>query len=167
MFTQYFNVVYNLARRSGHDIKSVRNIPAFLGSLLVLFIAPAIYEGMLRDDDQPEEDEEGMFGGWGKWASIKSVNYAMATVPVLRDVGPYTMAKITGVGYTSSLRLSPMTAALESYIRTAKILLDSDAEWEDKVEKGTESASYLTGFFITATQLRGTYTTTLMMTSLI
>ena len=145
MFTQYFNVVYNLARRSGHNIGSVRNVPAFLGSMMILCVAPAIYEGMLRDDDQPEEDEEGLFGGWGKWASIKSVNYAMATVPILRDIGPYTMAKITGIGYQSSLRLSPMTASLESYIRTAKILLDSDAEWEDKLEKGTESASYITG----------------------
>lgn len=145
MFTQYFNVVYNLARRSGHNIGSVRNVPAFLGSMMILCVAPAIYEGMLRDDDQPDEDEEGLFGGWGKWASIKSVNYAMATVPILRDIGPYTLAKITGVGYQSSLRLSPMTASLESYIRTAKILLDSDAEWEDKLEKGTESASYITG----------------------
>jgi len=145
MFTQYFNVVYNLARRAGHNIGSVRNVPAFLGSMMILCVAPAIYEGMLRDDDQPEEDEEGLFGGWGKWASIKSVNYAMATVPILRDIGPYTMAKITGIGYQSSLRLSPMTASLESYIRTAKILLDSDAEWEDKLEKGTESASYITG----------------------
>ena len=63
MFTQYFNVVYNLARRAGHDVKSVRNVPALLGSMLILFIAPAIYEGMLRDDDQPEEDEAQSYAG--------------------------------------------------------------------------------------------------------
>ena len=146
MFYQYFNTSYNLMRRAGHKVGSIRDFAGFAGSMFILAVAPAVIEGLMRDDDSPDDEEEGMFGGWGKWATIKTVTYMMGTVPIARDIGTNALARISGVGYKGELRVTPLITPVESFIKTALVLFNEEKDWEDKAKQTTESLAYIKGF---------------------
>ena len=140
MFYQYFNVVYNLLRRSGHRIDGVRNWGQFGGSLMLLVVLPAIAEGLFRDDDTPEEGE---WGKWAEWVAMKSLTYGMGSIPVARDLTSYSVARWTGIGYGGNMRLTPLASPIESVIRTGRALFDEDKDWWDKSKQITETGAYL------------------------
>lgn len=143
MFYQYFNVVYNLLRRSGHRIEGIHNWGQFGGSLMMLVVLPAIAEGLFRDDDTPEEED---WAGWAKWVAMKSLTYGMGAIPVGRDITSYSVARVTGIGYGGSMRLTPLASPAESVVRTAKAIFDEDKDWWDKGKAITETAAYVTPY---------------------
>lgn len=143
MFYQYFNVVYNLLRRSGHRIEGIRNWGQFGGSLMMLVVLPALAEGLFRDDDKPDDGE---WASWAEWVAMKSLTYGMGSIPVARDVTSYSVARLTGIGFGNSMRLTPLATPLESVVRTAKILFNEDKDWWDKGKQATETAAYLTPY---------------------
>jgi hypothetical protein len=143
MFMQFFNVVYQLLVRSGHRVETIRDVGPLIGSLMVLTILPAVSEGILRDDDYPDDDDEGGWMSWLKWAALKSLTYGMGTIPVARDLVSYTVARLTGIGYGGSMRLTPLISPVESIIRTASTLFNEDKDWWDKSKAVTETAAFI------------------------
>jgi len=144
MFIQYMNVLYNLLRRSGHKVTGIHNWAQFGGAMVTLIVIPAFLEMVMRGD--APDDEEATWVDWAKATAVRSVTYGMGTIPVVRDVGAFAMKQLTGIGYGGGLRVSPLTAPIESAIKAAKSLFNEDDDWWEFSKKASETMAFGFGF---------------------
>ena len=143
MFYSYFNMLFGQMWKARRSVHGVKDLPAYVGTMALIWIAPAVLEEAIRGELPDEEDRDDPLE-WLKWLASTTTSYWAGTMPVVRESIPSLMAKATGYGY-GRMRTTPVANVLEVLGKTVekgtKWMAD-EAELRDVLEAGAKVAAY-------------------------
>lgn len=138
MFYTPFAALYNQLRNIYRSTDGVKDAPYFASSMIWALVVPAVLGELFagRGPGEPEDEDEWL-NHWTKWAMGESAMYAIASLPIGRDL--VNFAFDSKFGY----KLSPVASAYESGGKLMKTtvalsskMLDEDEEiTQDDLEK--------------------------------
>ena len=119
MFYGHFNLLYQNFRDTGHSAsdssdQASKRAMKVAKTALVSLMLPAIAEGLFREAP-PSKDEN-----WAQWTFYKSLHFASASIPLIRDLGRGIVDTLEG--RRPNMKFSPM---LESMAKSGAAIYDT------------------------------------------
>jgi hypothetical protein len=141
MFYSSMSILFNQFERSRQRFLLDKDVPRLLGTLTLVWLAPAIIEGLIRgqgpDDDEPED--------WAWWVLKKELAYPFSTAVIVRDLASGLENALTSgrKDYSGS----PVFEAIESAYGAAIAVKRGLSEDEEVTRSNIRDLVQTVGYF--------------------